>query len=291
MTTPIKFSKMQGLGNDFVVIETLHQQVPLTAELIRRLSNRKTGIGFDQLLIISAAKDPQADFNYQIYNADGAEVEQCGNGARCVARFLQQEGLSQKPTINVHCLAGDLTLSLQADGHVMVNMGPPIFQPSAIPVNPQAPVDKAQLPFLDFVDQNQGHVRFQNHSFPFVTLSMGNPHCVLFLPELTTAPVAELGAALNQHPQFPAGVNVGFMQILDRQHVQLRVYERGVGETEACGSGACAAMVAGRLRNQLDAAVVVQLQGGDLKIQWDKPEHSVTMTGPATYVFRGEFTL
>jgi len=285
MSTSIQFTKMHGLQNDFVVVETLRQSLTLTPSLIRELGNRKTGIGFDQLLVVSPSKEKNADFHYQIYNADGTEVEQCGNGARCVARFLLEEGLWEKNTITLHCLAGHLTLWVEGD-EVCVNMGEPHFLSSHIPFLEEAP--KGANPEIFYSSsQRKGHFTFNGREYECILLSMGNPHCVVPVDSLEKAPVEALGPCLNKHPQFPAGVNVGFMKLIDSHHIELRVYERGVGETLACGSGACAAVVAGRLLKQLDTPVIVHLLGGDLSIHWTMDNKGLLMKGPATTVFKG----
>lgn len=258
----INFTKMQGLGNDFMVINNLNLQFQPAPTLIQQWSDRRFGIGFDQLLLVEPAKNRQADFFYRIFNADGSEVAQCGNGARCLARFLQDEKIADKNPIYVETLAGILELKLESDSNVTVNMGVPIIESTR----------------LLKVGQQQLEV---------CILSLGNPHCVLITNDTTTAPVAELGVALNQHPHFLAGVNVGFMQILNSQQIKLRVFERGAGETLACGSGACAAVIAGCVLKQLDNKVTVEQPGGQLIIHWPNETGPVYLTGPAVSVFSG----
>lgn len=274
----LRFTKMQGLGNDFVVFDAVRQSVTLNAEQIRWIADRHFGIGCDQLLLVEPAREPQQDFYYRIFNADGAEVEQCGNGARCFARFVTEQGLTDRQTIAVGTLSGPLQLQVEAAG-IRVNMGQPVFEPSLIPFI----ADSGPAPVYSL--EAAGQV------LEVSALSMGNPHLVLRVDEVASAPVAELGPVLEPHPRFPRRVNVGFMQVLDTEHIQLRVYERGVGETLACGTGACAAVVAGRLRGWLNPRVQVTLPGGVLQVQWLGSSEPVWMTGPAETVFEGQITL
>ncbi len=274
----LDFVKMHGLGNDFVVIDAVRQSVALDGETIRRLADRHRGIGCDQLLLVEPAQGDEADFRYRIFNADGGEVEQCGNGARCFARFVLDEGLIARSTIRVETAAGPLLLEAHDDGTVTVDMGAPRLAPDEIPF--QAP--ERQLAYtLDVGDE----------AVEVMAVSMGNPHAVLRVEATETAPVATLGRLIGHHPRFPQRVNVGFMQPVDRQRIRLRVYERGVGETEACGTGACAAVVAGRLRGWLDETVTVELPGGPLVISWSGEGASVQMRGPAERVFSGRIRL
>ena len=274
----IDFTKMHGLGNDFVVIDAINQSVFLTPEQIRQLAHRRTGIGFDQLLLVEAATLADTDFRYRIFNADGGEVGQCGNGARCFMQFVRQQGLSKKTTLQVETAGGLLQLSEAADGQISVDMGVPRLEPSEIPFT--APARAITYP-----------LEVNDLQLEIAALSMGNPHAVLQLDTLDDAPVAELGPLIENHPRFPQRVNVGFMEIVDADTIRLRVYERGAGETLACGSGACAAVVAGRLRQRLSARVKVLLNGGELVVSWPGEGHPVIMTGPATTVYQGRIDL
>ncbi len=278
----LNFSKMQGLGNDFVVINALSQALDLIAvlkgEWIRSLADRHFGIGFDQLLIVEAAQSEAADFRYRIFNADGSEVGQCGNGARCFARFVRDQGLSEKDVITVETSSGLLRLQLEEGGLVTVDMGVPRFEPAAIPFE----ADQAATSYDIDVD---------GQCYKMGVVSLGNPHAVLTVDDVLTAPVVTLGEVIEQHPRFPERVNVGFMEIGDRNHIRLRVFERGAGETLACGSGACAAVVSGQHQGLLDQRVLVELPGGNLLIQWPGAGVSVKMTGPAIHVFNGEICL
>ena len=274
----LTFSKMHGLGNDFLVIDAIRQQVSLTAEQVRHLAHRRFGVGCDQVLLVETPQTDQADFRYRIFNADGGEVEQCGNGARCFARFVRDEGLTDKTEIPVETASGIIVLKVQEDGQITVDMGMPKLEPVEIPFQAE---QKAITYDLDV----------QGRHLEISVVSMGNPHAVLQVENVRTAPVNELGTLIEAHPRFPNRVNVGFMEIVDAGTVRLRVFERGAGETMACGTGACAAVVAGRLQGQLDETVRVELPGGQLVISWAGPGHSVMMTGPATHVFKGEIEL
>jgi diaminopimelate epimerase len=285
--TAIRFSKMHGAGNDFVVIDCIGQRVELTAELARRIADRHTGIGCDQILLVEAADVAGADFRYRIFNADGGEVEQCGNGARCFVRFVHDHGLSDSRAIRVVTKSGLIAPRLETDGTVTVDMGAPIFDPARVPF------DAAGLRPLP---SEQGDAAFplwplevDGRTHAVSVLSMGNPHAVLLVPDVDAAPVARDGPAIEAHPRFPRRVNAGFLQIVDRRHVRLRVYERGAGETLACGTGACAAVVAGIRRGLLDARVAVATRGGELTIAWSGADNPVFMTGPAVTVFEGTF--
>ncbi|HMZ09970.1 MAG TPA: diaminopimelate epimerase [Plasticicumulans sp.] len=273
-TRSLRFSKMHGLGNDFVVIDGVRQPVTLDADLVRRLGDRHFGVGFDQLLLVEPPTRPGMDFRYRIWNADGGEVEQCGNGARCFARFVRDHGLSDKDAIAVETAGGDLVLHVEADGRVTVNMGAPRFEPADIPF--EAPARAL-------------HYAVEQDEIPYFlsVLSMGNPHAVLTVDSVAHAPVTTLGPKLEHHPRFPKRVNVGFIEGIDRSHVRVRVWERGAGETLACGTGACAAVVAGRLQGWLDERVEVELRGGRLTICWAGEGEPVYMTGPAVRVFDG----
>jgi diaminopimelate epimerase len=274
----LAFSKMQGLGNDFVVLDATEHPIALDSALARRLADRRFGIGCDQILLVEPPRLPDTEFHYRIFNADGSEVEQCGNGARCFARFVRDRGLTDHDEIPVGTAAGPIRLYLEDAGQVRVDMGAPEFEPERIPFL----VDRQALTYdLDVAGE----------SLVIGAVSMGNPHAVILVEDLDTAPVARLGPLVESHPRFPQRVNVGFMQILARDHLRLRVYERGAGETLACGTGACAAMAHARQRDLVDSRVRVSLPGGDLLIAWNAPGESVWMTGPAVQVFEGEITL
>lgn len=274
----IRFTKMHGLGNDFVVIDAINQNFALNTEQIRSLADRHRGIGFDQLLLVEPAQNAQVQFTYRIFNADGGEVEQCGNGARCFARFVHDQGLSNANPIAVATNAGNISLSLQDDGQVTVNMGVPIFDPVKIPFVAERVAPRYPLQ----IDQQ---------SLEVGVVSMGNPHAVLQVDDIQTAPVTLLGPRIESHPRFPNRVNAGFIQIIDRTTIKVRVFERGVGETQACGTGACAAMVMGRHWNLLDENVQVLLTGGTLNIKWEGVGEPVYMTGPTQTVFEGSIEL
>jgi len=274
----INFTKMHGLGNDFVVIDAIHQDIALTAEQIQALSDRHFGIGFDQLLLVEKPVSDNADFKYRIFNADGSEVAQCGNGARCFARFVHDKKLSDKNEIRVDTNAGQLLLCLDADGQITVNMGIPRHQPAEIPL-------LAEQEARFYTATVNGIER------AFGAVSMGNPHAVIQVNDIKNAPVAETGEALENHPIFPERANIGFMQIVDRSHIKLRVFERGAAETLACGSGACAAVVIGIEHQLLERDVRVELPGGDLRISWAGRGEPVYMTGPAVSVFEGSINL
>lgn len=251
----VEFTKMHGLGNDFMVVDCVTQNVFFSPEKIMQLSDRNFGVGFDQLLIVEPPYAPDEDFHYRIFNADGSEVEQCGNGARCFARFVKTKGLTHKRKIAVSTKAGKMTLYLEKDGQVTVNMGRPSFAPEDVPI-------KAQK------QENTYIIRSEDQTFFCGAVSMGNPHCVIIVDDVEQYDVDRVGALLESHERFPARVNVGFMQIIDRSTVKLRVFERGVGETLACGSGACAAAAVGQIQGKLDQDVKVSLPGGDLQIRW-----------------------
>lgn len=274
----LAFTKMHGLGNDFVVIDAIRQQVTLSPEQVRFLADRRFGVGCDQLLLVEPAQASGVDFRYRIFNADGGEVEQCGNGARCFARFVRDKGLTDKDLIVVETSSGIIELRVEPDGQVTVNMGAPRFAPPAIPF--QAEAEAASYP-LDI----------DGHTLAIGAVSMGNPHAVLQVEDITSAPVARLGPLLEGHPRFPRRVNAGFMQIVDRGHIRLRVFERGAGETLACGTGACAAVAVGRQQGLLDDKVTVDLPGGPLRISWTGEGQPVWMTGPARTVFEGTIEL
>ncbi|OIQ24385.1 diaminopimelate epimerase [uncultured Vibrio sp.] len=271
------FSKMHGLGNDFMVVDCITQNIFFSPDLIRRLANRHTGIGFDQLLVVEAPYDPETDFHYRIFNADGSEVEQCGNGARCFARFVRMKGLTNKFSVSVSTKKGKMVLNLEEDDQVTVNMGEPVFEPSKIPFKAKQ-VEKTYI------------LRTDEHTLFCGAVSMGNPHVVTVVDDVETADVDTLGPLLESHERFPERVNAGFMQVVDRGEVRLRVYERGAGETNACGSGACGAVAVGIVQGLLDSSVSVHLPGGTLQIEWQGPGHPLYMTGPATHVFDGQLS-
>lgn len=274
----IPFTKMHGLGNDFVVLDMISHPVTLTTEQIRTLGDRHFGVGFDQLLMIEAPTQPDVDFNYRIYNCDGSEVEHCGNGARCFVRFVLDKGLTARKEIRVKTMNGILTLSVQDDGLVTVDMGAPNFTPASLPFN-----DAELRPIYERTISVNG----VQQTVSFRIVSVGNPHAVIVVDDVNTTDVKGIGTALGAHADFPKGVNVGFMQIVDRNTFRLRVYERGAGETTACGTGACAAMAAGRAAGLLDESVCAHLTGGDLHLQWQGEGHPIIMRGPATTVYEG----
>jgi diaminopimelate epimerase len=272
----IRFAKMQGQGNDFVVIDGVRQQVALSAERIRSLADRHFGVGFDQLLVVEKPASTGNDFRYRIWNGDGEEVEQCGNGARCFARFVLDEGLTDKREIRVETAGGVIRPRVEASGQVTVDMGEPRFRPEDVPF-------AADAPALAYPLSVAGRV------VEVSVLSMGNPHAVQLVEDVERAPVASEGPLIEHHPAFPKRVNAGYMQPLTRSHVKLRVWERGAGETLACGTGACAAVVAGIRRGLLDPEVRVTTRGGDLLVRWNGGQGAVMMTGDAVRVFEGEF--
>lgn len=272
------FTKMQGLGNDFVVIDTLSQPLSLTASQVRQMADRRLGIGCDQVLLVTPAPSPHVDFGYRIFNADGGEVEQCGNGARCFARFVWNRGLAHTDLLRVQTAGDIIQLRREPDGQVAVDMGVPHFAPERIPFQAEGEADYYSL-------------ELNGQCVEIGAVSLGNPHCVVQVPAIDTAPVDSWGPLLEKHSRFPQRVNVGFMQILSPAHIALRVYERGVGETPACGTGACAAVVIGRRRGWLDKEVKVDLSGGYLRIHWEGNNKGVWMTGPAETVFEGTIEL
>ncbi|KQQ87119.1 diaminopimelate epimerase [Massilia sp. Leaf139] len=285
----LKFTKMQGAGNDFVVIDAIRQQIDFSTEQWRRLADRRFGVGADQILIVERPTIAGADFRYRIFNSDGGEVEQCGNGARAFARFVADQGLSSERSIRVQTMSGIIAPRLEADGSVTVDMGAPVLEPAAVPFDSQGldgvPEGRDLLWPLD-VDHAGAPL-----GIPVSVVSMGNPHAVQTVPDVDTAPVAELGPQIEHHPRFPKRVNAGFMQILDRRHIKLRVFERGAGETLACGTGACAAVVAGIRRGLIDSPVRVSARGGELSIAWAGEGEPVYLSGPAVTVFEGEISI
>jgi diaminopimelate epimerase len=269
---------MHGLGNDFVVLDGVRQQVSLSPEQLVYLADRHFGVGCDQILLVEKTEEPGIDFRYRIFNADGGEVEQCGNGARCFVRFVHEQGLTDKRQIRVETLKGIIEPRLEADGNVTVDMGEPRFLPTEIPFLADEDVI---INLLDVADE----------TLETTVVSMGNPHAVQVVDDVETHPVGAHGPLIERHKRFPKRVNAGFMQIIDRHSIKLRVYERGSGETMACGTGACAAAVAGIRRGLLDSPVRVTTRGGDLTIAWGGPGRPVLMTGPAVTVFTGEIEL
>lgn len=276
MTHTIRFTKMQGAGNDFMVIDGINQAIHLSASQIQKLAHRQFGIGFDQLLLVESSLI--ADFKYRIFNADGSEVAQCGNGARCFVRFVADQHLTDKREISVETASGIITPRLENDGLVTVNMGAPRFALN-------------EIPFIADTAANSYTLDVDKQTVEVSVLSMGNPHAVQIVDNVDTAPVVALGSKIETHPRFPERVNAGFMQILDTHHIKLRVFERGSGETLACGTGACAAVVAGIQLGHLQSPVKVSALGGELHIAWQGHDSPVMMTGPAVTVFTGEVNL
>lgn len=275
---PIPFTKMHGTGNDFVVFDGITRPVTLTPDKIRRLADRHYGIGCDQVLLVERPEARGADFRYRIFNADGGEVEQCGNGARCFVRFVRDKRLTTKDEIAVETLSGMIYPRLEADGNVSVNMGVPRFEPADVPFE----ADAREIVY---------DLKVQDRTLKVSVLSLGNPHAVQVVPDVDVAPVNTEGPQIERHPRFPRRVNAGYMQIVDRRHIRLRVFERGAGETLACGSGACAAVVTGRQRGLLDDKVEVNLLGGTLRVSWVGEAQPVWMAGPAVTVFEGTIDL
>ena len=271
----LPFTKMQGAGNDFVVLDGVSRPIDLSSDQYRAIADRHFGVGCDQILVVERPTRPDADFRYRIFNADGGEVEQCGNGARCFVRFVHEQGLTTAREIRVETKCGIIAPRLEADGGVTVDMGAPRF----------APLD---IPFIAEGDAITHPLQVGNDSIDISVVSMGNPHAVQVVSNVDTAPVAQQGPLIEQHSRFPERVNAGFLQIVSRREVRLRVYERGAGETLACGTGACAAVVAGIRRGLLDSKVTVHTRGGDLHIEWQGDGQPVRMTGPAVTVFNGE---
>jgi diaminopimelate epimerase len=281
----LKFTKMQGAGNDFVVLDGVTRRIDFTPALAKRLADRHFGVGCDQVLLVEKSQRRDADFRYRIWNADGGEVEQCGNGARCFVRFVHDKGLTKKKEIRVETLSGVIVPRLEADGQVSVDMGAPIFEPERAPFDARGlqPVQGGKRWLLEVA----------GHTVQVAVLSMGNPHAVQTVADVDSAPVTTEGPLIERHPRFPRRVNAGYMQVLSRSRIRLRVWERGAGETLACGTGACAAVVAGIREGLLDESVQVDTRGGQLTIRWTGGENNlncaVWMTGPAVAVFEGEF--
>jgi diaminopimelate epimerase len=281
----IRFTKMQGAGNDFVMLDGITQRVELGPAQLQRLANRRFGVGADQILLVERARQPGVDFRYRIVNADGGEVEQCGNGARCFVRFVHDRGLTHKRAIRVETLGGVIEPRLEDDGRVTVDMGVPVFEPARIPFDAEGLVARAEE------RDRLWPLDIHGRTIEFSVLSMGNPHAVQMVDDVERAPVARDGPVIEHHVRFPSRVNAGFMQVLDRHAIRLRVWERGAGETLACGTGACAAAVAGILRGALDSPITVHARGGKLSIAWAGAGQPVLMTGPAEAVFEGEIDL
>ena len=274
----LRFTKMHGLGNDFMVLDLVSQHAHIQPKHAKQWGDRHTGIGFDQLLIVEAPNNPEVDFRYRIFNADGSEVEQCGNGARCFVRFVLDQGLTDRRQIRVETMSGVITLTAEDDGEITVNMGVPVFDPARVPF------ESASDAFVQPLD-------VAGTAVPITAVSMGNPHAVQVVADVDAAPVAQQGPLIESHTRFPARVNAGFVQVVDVHHIRLRVYERGAGETLACGTGACAAVVAGVVRNLLDSPVRVMTRGGELNIRWAGEGEPVYMTGPAVTVFEADIHL
>lgn len=274
----LNFTKMQGAGNDFVVIDSYTSPIDLSATQIQQIANRFFGVGCDQLLMVEKTNTPNVDFRYRIFNADGGEVEQCGNGARCFVRFVVEKGLTKKHEIAVETASGIITLKLQSNGEVTVNMGPPNFDPKTIP-------------FLADTQQVQYPLSLENTKLQITAVSMGNPHAIVLVDDVETANVNGLGPQIESHPSFPQHVNAGFMQVVNPHEIKLRVFERGSGETLACGTAACAAVVSGIQLNLLQSPVLVNARGGQLNITWMGEASPVMMTGPAKIVFEGEIEI
>jgi diaminopimelate epimerase len=278
MSRRARFTKMQGLGNDFVVFDGVSEPIVLAPGEIRRIADRHFGIGCDQVLLVEKPSQPGVDFDYRIFNADGGEVEQCGNGARCFVHFVRARGLTNKRTIRVQTRGGLIEPALEADGQVTVDMGLPRFAP-------------ADVPFLTDSDALVQPLALGGETVEITAVSMGNPHAVQLVTEVATAPVASEGPRIERHPRFPRGANAGYMQVVDRATIRLRVWERGAGETLACGTGACAAVATGIRRDLLDSPVRVATNGGTLTVAWAGAGAPVMMTGPAETVYEGEWTL
>jgi diaminopimelate epimerase len=274
----LRFTKMHGIGNDFVIVDCRRQPLGLSAAQIARIGDRHLGIGFDQLLTIEPARDPSCAFRYGIYNSDGSSAQQCGNGVRCVAAWLRRDGALNVGATRLESPAGPVGIELLDDGRVRAEMGVPRFAPSGIPFRGASEADGYRL-------------SIGGREVEFGAVSMGNPHAVIEVADVATAPLDSIGAALSTNAHFPQGCNVGFAQVIDRGHMRLRVWERGAGATLACGSGACAAVAVLRRRGKLDASVDVELPGGALNIEWNSADRPVWMTGPAQFVFEGEIEL
>jgi diaminopimelate epimerase len=286
----LKFTKMQGAGNDFVVLDGISSPLALAPAQLARLADRHFGVGADQILVVERSRTPGVDFRYRIFNADGGEVEQCGNGARCFVRFVRDKGFTGKREIRVETLSGLIAPRLEDDGRVTVDMGAPVLDPSRVPFDATGLVPLA-VTFAPRSTIDVWPLEVEGAVVPIVPVSMGNPHAVQVVADVETAPVATQGPLIERHPRFPQRVNAGYMQIVGRSRVVLRVYERGAGETLACGTGACAAVVAGIRLGLLDSPVAVGTRGGELTIAWRGADNPVYMTGPAETVFEGEIEI
>jgi diaminopimelate epimerase len=284
-TMKLRFTKMHGAGNDFIVIDAINQTINFSTDQWRALADRRFGIGADQILVVEKARLAGTDFRYRIYNADGCEVEQCGNGARAFVKFVTDKGLTEKRCIRVETLAGIIEPQLERDGRITVDMGAPILEPARVPF------DAAGLTSRQQGEDSLWPLEVAGRTIPISVVSMGNPHAAQVVEDVDGAPVAAEGPLIENHPRFPKRVNAGFLQIVDRHHIKLRVFERGAGETLACGTGACAAAVAGIRRGLLDSPVHVTTRGGELTIAWEGNDAPVRMTGPAATVFEGEIEL
>ena len=280
----LKFTKMQGAGNDFVVVDGVSQVIEINPERARRIADRHFGVGCDQVLLVEKSQQKDADFRYRIWNADGGEVEQCGNGARCFVRFVHDKGLTSKNEIRVETLSGVIVPRLEADGQVTVDMGKPLFDLERVPFDARG--------LEPVLGGRRWPIEIAGHEVQVAVLSMGNPHAVQTVADVDSAPVTTEGPLIEGHPRFPRRVNAGYMQVLARTRIRLRVWERGAGETLACGTGACAAVVAGIREGLLDESVEVDTRGGRLTIRWAGGENDpVWMTGPAVTVFEGEIEI
>jgi diaminopimelate epimerase len=292
----LKFTKMHGVGNDFVVFDGISQRIELTGPELRRLADRHFGVGADQILVVERPRRPEVDFGYRIFNADGGEVEQCGNGARCFVRFVRDKGLTTKREIRVETRSGVITPRLEEGGQVRVDMGRPAFEPARIPFDVTGLAPLRELPASSPLAAGSRAIDVwpldvYGRTAHVVVVSMGNPHTVQLVADLEAAPVATQGPLVESHPRFPQRVNAGYMQVLDRSRIGLRVYERGTGETLACGTGACAAVAAGIRLGLLDSPVTVATRGGELTIRWSGADNPIYMTGPAETVFEGEIEI
>ena len=285
----LQFTKMHGAGNDFIVIDAINQEIDFTPAQWQRLADRRFGIGADQILVVEKPRLPGCDFRYRIYNNDGGEVEQCGNGARAFVKFVSEKGLSDKASIRVETMAGVISPRLELDGSITVDMGAPVLEPELVPFDAAGLRGVAQG--TDLLWPLDLTLPGQSASVMVSVVSMGNPHAVQVVDDVDAQDLETSGPLIEHHPRFPRRVNAGYLQIVDRHHVKLRVYERGAGETLACGTGACAAAVAGILRGLLDSPVRISARGGELSIAWQGAGHPVLMTGPAVTVFEGTIEL
>lgn len=281
---PVNFTKMHGLGNDFVVMDRITQHFNIDTNVIQKIAHRNRGIGCDQVLILDPPNNPDADFNYLIFNKDGNEVAQCGNGARCIGKFIYNQNFINKNLVTLNTQAGSLKLDLTDPENIKVNLGQPIFAPHKIPI------DLNHLTQVESKHQERYQISYLDNNREVSILGLGNPHCIITIPAINEADVNSVGKALQEHPAFISGVNVTFMQVLAKNHIKCRTFERGVGETQACGSGACSAVIAGIMNNELNNSVKVDLPGGSLFVEFTK-ENEVLLIGPATAVFSGTFCI